>query len=111
GLLLDHALWAPQLEALADIADMKVGNLTQSDSMAGMARAVLESAPPRFALAGLSMGGYVSFEIMRQAPERVTRLALLDTSPRPDTPEQTANRRALMKMCDRGEFRGVTPRL
>jgi pimeloyl-ACP methyl ester carboxylesterase len=53
----------------------------------------------------------VSFEIMRQAPERVTRLALLDTSARPDTPEQTANRRALIRMCEKGEFKGVTRRL
>jgi pimeloyl-ACP methyl ester carboxylesterase len=111
GLLLDEALWAPQREALADVADMTVGDLTRDDSMAGMARSILRLAPPRFALAGLSMGGYVSFEIMRQEPERVTRLALLDTSARPDTPEQTAQRRALMKMCERGEFKGVTPRL
>jgi pimeloyl-ACP methyl ester carboxylesterase len=111
GLLLDEALWSHQLIALGDIAQMTVGDLTQDDSMAGMARRILDGAPTRFALAGLSMGGYVSFEIMRQAPERVTRLALLDTSARPDTPEQTANRRALMKMCEQGEFKGVTRRL
>jgi pimeloyl-ACP methyl ester carboxylesterase len=111
GLLLDEALWAPQRAALTDIADMMVGDLTKEDSMAGMARSVLAVAPPSFALAGLSMGGYVAFEIMRQAPERVTRLALLDTSARPDTPEQTASRRALMQMCEKGEFKGVTRRL
>jgi pimeloyl-ACP methyl ester carboxylesterase len=111
GLLLDRALWGPQLKELADIADMTVGDLTQDDSMAGMARRTLDGAPPRFALAALSMGGYVAFEIMRQAGDRVTRLALLDTSARPDTPEQTANRRALMKMCEQGEFKGVTKRL
>ena len=111
GLLLDSALWAHQREALADLADMTVGDLTQDDTMAGMARRILAAAPPSFALAGLSMGGYVSFEIMRQAPERVTRLALLDTSARPDTPEQTASRRSLMQMCEKGEFKGVTRRL
>lgn len=111
GLLLDAALWAPQRAALADIADMTVADLTPYDSMAAMARSVLDKAPARFALAGLSMGGYVSFEIMRQAPDRVTRLALLDTSARPDTPEQTANRRALIQMCETGEFKGVTRRL
>src|SRR5690348_15439437 len=111
GLLLDEALWAPQRAALTDIADMMVGDLTKEDSMAGMARSVLAVAPPSFALAGLSMGGYVAFEIMRQAPERVTRLALLDTSARPDTREQTASRRALMQMCEKGEFKGVTRRL
>ena len=111
GLLLDEALWAPQLAALSDVADMTVGDLTPYDSMAAMAQAILAKAPPSFALAGLSMGGYASFEIMRQAPERVTRLALLDTSARPDTPEQTRDRRAFINMCEKGEFKGVTPRL
>ncbi len=86
GLICDRALWEPQLAGLADIAEMTVGDLTQSDTMAGMAEDVLRIAPERFALAGLSMGGYVSFEIMRRAPERVTRLALLDTSARADKP-------------------------
>jgi pimeloyl-ACP methyl ester carboxylesterase len=111
GLLLDEALWTPQRAALADIADMTVADLTQDDSMKAMARRVLDGAPPRFALAALSMGGYVAFEIMRQASGRVDRLALLDTSARPDTPEQTANRRNLMAMCEQGEFKGVTRRL
>jgi pimeloyl-ACP methyl ester carboxylesterase len=111
GLLCDEALWAPQRAALADLAEVTIGDLTAADSMAGMAAAVLASAPPRFALAGLSMGGYVSFEIMRQAPERVLRLALLDTSARPDTPEQTKMRRELMAQASSGDFKGVTPRL
>jgi pimeloyl-ACP methyl ester carboxylesterase len=111
GLLLDEALWAPQLAALADVADMTVADLTPYDSMAAMAQSVLDKAPQSFALAGLSMGGYAAFELMRQAPERVTRLALLDTSARPDTPEQTRDRRSLINMCEKGEFKGVTPRL
>jgi pimeloyl-ACP methyl ester carboxylesterase len=111
GLLLDSGLWTAQLTGIADVAEMTVGDLTQDDSMAAMARRILDGAPPRFALAGLSMGGYACFEIMRQAPERVARLALLDTSARPDTPEQTASRRNLMQMCERGEFKGVTRRL
>lgn len=111
GLLCDRALWEPQLVGLADIADMTVGDLTQSDTMAGMAQDVLRSAPERFALAGLSMGGYVSFEIMRQAPERITRLALLDTSARPDKPENTKDRQELIKLAKQGSFKGVTPRL
>jgi pimeloyl-ACP methyl ester carboxylesterase len=111
GLLCDRALWQAQLDGLADIADMTVGDLTGADSVSGMAKAVLAAAPGRFALAGLSMGGYVSFEIMRQAPERVMRLALLDTSARPDTPERIKQRKELISMCDKGEFVGVTPRL
>jgi pimeloyl-ACP methyl ester carboxylesterase len=88
-----------------------VADLTRHDSIAALAKDALEKAPPRFALAGLSMGGYVAFEIMRQAPERVLRLALFDTSARPDTPEQQERRRLLLAMARGGQFRGVTPRL
>ncbi len=111
GLLCDEALWAPQITALADLVQISVGDLTAVDSIAEMARQILAGAPPRFALAGLSMGGYVSFEIMRQAPERVTRLALLDTSARVDTPERAQHRRDLLRLAAIGEFKGVTPKL
>lgn len=111
GLLCDRALWEPQLAGLADLADMTVGDLTGADSMAGMAQAVLDAAPVQFALAGLSMGGYVAFEIMRRAPQRVLRLALLDTSARADTTEQSRDRRQLIDLARQGEFKGVTPRL
>ncbi len=92
GLLCNAALWAPQVAALADIADCSVADHTRHDSMAAIAGSILEAAPERFALAGLSMGGYIAFEIMRRAPERVTRLALLDTGARPDTPERKEQR-------------------
>lgn len=111
GLLCDAALWAPQRAALGDVAVMTVADLTRADSLAAMAEQVIAAAPARFALAGLSMGGYLAFEIMRRAPERVTRLALLDTSARPDTPERLQNRRDLIRLAKTGEFRGVTPRL
>ena len=110
GLLCDRALWAPQIEALGDISEISVGDLTGEDSMAAMAQAILAAAPERFALAGLSMGGYVSFEIMRRAPERVLRLAFLDTSARPDTREQAQARRDFMALAKRGTFKGVMPR-
>jgi pimeloyl-ACP methyl ester carboxylesterase len=76
-----------------------------------MAGRLLASAPPRFALAGLSMGGYVAQEILREAPGRVSRVALLDSSARPDSAEQTARRSALIKLAQTGKFKGVTPRL
>lgn len=76
-----------------------------------MAGRILADAPSGFALAGLSMGGYVALEIMRQAPERVEKLALLDTSAAPDTSEQTARRRGLIELAAKGRFKGVTPRL
>jgi len=111
GLLCDGALWQFQGEALADVADVTVADLTRSDSIADMARDALAAVSGRFALAGLSMGGYVALEIMRQAPERVTHLALLDTSARPDTAELTERRKALIELAARGKFKGVTPRL
>jgi pimeloyl-ACP methyl ester carboxylesterase len=111
GLICDAALWARQVEALAAIADPLVPDLTRDESLPAMARRVLAGAPARFALAGLSMGGYLAQEIMRQAPERVIRLALLDTSARADTPERVALRRGLIELAEKGEFKGVTPRL
>jgi pimeloyl-ACP methyl ester carboxylesterase len=94
-------LWAPQIAALSDIADCTVADHTRHDTMEGIARAILAAAPERFALAGLSMGGYISYEIVRQAPERVERLALLDTGSRADTPERTAARRDLLATAER----------
>lgn len=112
GLLCDGALWRHQVEHLADRAEIAVADVTEQESMAAMAEAVLARAPAgRFALAGLSMGGYVSLEIMRRAPERVARLALLDTSARPDTEEARARRRALIAQTEHGDFKGATNRL
>jgi pimeloyl-ACP methyl ester carboxylesterase len=111
GLLCDRQLWAPQVAGLSDIAETVVADLTRDDSFAAMAGRALAGAPPRFALAGLSMGGYVAQEIMRVAPERVTLLALLDTSARADTPDQSQRRRDLIALSERGQFHGVTPRL
>jgi len=64
-------------------------------------------APPKFALIGLSMGGYVAFEILRQAPGRVAKLALLDTTARPDAPEQTEARKRQIEMAHDGRFGGI----
>jgi pimeloyl-ACP methyl ester carboxylesterase len=111
GLVCDAALWARQVAALAAIAEPVVADLTRDESLPAMARRVLAEAPLRFALAGLSMGGYLAQEIMRQAPERVIRLALLDTSARADTPERAAQRRGLIELAQKGEFKGITPRL
>ena len=105
GLLCDERLWRHQSEALADLADLiLVPDVTGQDSVQDMAQDILEAAPERFALAGLSMGGYVALEIMRQVPDRVEALALLDTSARPDTPEGTKTRLALIEMAQDGRF-------
>lgn len=111
GLLCDRALWAAQVASLGEIAEPSVADLTRDESLPAMAARVLSEAPPRFALAGLSMGGYLAQEIMRVAPDRVMRLALLDTSARADTPERLAQRRGLIELAQKGEFRGITPRL
>jgi len=111
GLLCNHQLWTHQVEHLSHLAEVSVADVTRDDTIAAMANRVVQGAPPRFALAGLSMGGYVAQEIMRTVPERVQRLALLNTSARPDTPEQSARRRGLIELSRTGQFKGVTPRL
>ena len=111
GLLCDGALWRHQTEHLRDQIEVHVADLTLDNAVSAMADRVLAQAPPTFALAGLSMGGYVAQEIMRQAPERVERLALVDTNARADTDEQRKSRAALIALADVGKFKGVTPRL
>jgi pimeloyl-ACP methyl ester carboxylesterase len=107
GLLCTSRLYREQLEALWHFGPVTVADHTRDDSMAGIARRILEQAPPQFALIGLSMGGYVSFEIMRQAPERVVKLALLDTAARPDTPEQTEGRKKQVEMAQGGRLHDI----
>ena len=111
GLLCDAALWHHQTAYLTELAEITVADFTNDDSIGGMAETALAKAPERFALAGLSMGGYVALEIMRRAPERVTRLALLDTSARGEIETQTQRRRELMRMSMDGKFSEVTPLL
>jgi pimeloyl-ACP methyl ester carboxylesterase len=111
GLLCDARLWRDQADDLADVTSPIVADLTRDDSIAAMARRVLDDAPHFFALAALSMGGYVAFEILRQAPERVVRLALLDTTAAPDDAERAAERRAGIASLAVGKFAGVTRRL
>jgi len=79
GLLCDEIVWAHQSDALADIADIQIATNGARDSLVAMAEAIIAQAPPRFAVAGHSMGGRVALEVIRRVPERVTALALLDT--------------------------------
>jgi len=112
GLLCDALLWTAQIEALEGHVECWVADHTRSATMAGVAADVLRDAPfERFAVAGLSMGGYVALEIVRQAAQRVDRLALLDTSARADTPEQLEKRQGLIALARRGRFIGVTQAL
>lgn len=109
GLLNDHRLYAHQVAAVAPLAEAVVADLTCDDSMAAMAERVLAAAPDRFALAGLSMGGYVAMEILRRAPERVERLALLDTTARADAPDQTQRRKDAVALARGGGFEKIMP--
>jgi len=90
GMMCDERLWSHQIAAIS--LPVYVADLSKSDNLGEMAEQVLAEAPPRFALAGLSMGGILAFEILRQAPERVTHVALLDTNPHPDSPNKKALR-------------------
>ena len=108
GLICDARLWRDVIDGLADTVAPLVADLRLDETLAGMAARTLAAAPPRFALAGLSMGGYVALEIMRQAPERVTHLALFDTSARADTEERRETRRKGIEMIGQGKFIGVS---
>jgi len=111
GLLEDADAFEAVIEGLKDVATCVVADLTRANTMAGLAKEALKQAPwEKFLLAGHSMGGYVALEVMRQAPQRVTGLALLNTNARPDTPESTENRRRLMALADR-DFESVSTTL
>jgi pimeloyl-ACP methyl ester carboxylesterase len=107
GLLCTDRLFAPQIAALGASANISVADHTGFASLPEIARAILADAPERFALAGLSMGGYIAFEMLRQAPERVMRLALLDTNARADRPEQADQRRKLIALAERDGIANV----
>jgi len=107
GHLCDHALWAHQTRHLTDIAELSVATMDGGPSVDAMARAILAKAPGRFAMAGLSMGGYVALEIMRRAPQRVERLALLDTAAGGNSPAATERRRRHMALAREGRFDAV----
>jgi len=111
GLLCDPRLWSAQVEGLSDVAEVTIADMTRDETMSDMAARVLEAVDGPFSLAGLSMGGYVAFEVMRQAPERIERLALLNTGGRADTEDQLTRRRDLIALADRGDFNAVSPRL
>lgn len=99
GLLCSDEIFAPQMPALWPRGPVTIANTLAGETLAEMAAQILAHAPPTFALAGVSMGGYLAFEILRQAPERVSRLALICTSARPDTPEQAAGRRKMVSQA------------
>lgn len=109
GLLCTETLFASQIAAFADRPIM-VADQRSHDSIEAMAAGILAAAPERFSLIGLSMGGYVSMAVLRQAPERVSHLVLMNTNARNDTPEQTERREFLVDLTRRNGF-GKIPAL
>lgn len=100
GLLNDASVFTEQIASLSTLAKVEVGDLSIAETITDMAATILKSASDKhFVLLGLSLGGYVAFEIMRQAPERVAGLVLMDTTARPDTSESSAKREALIKLA------------
>lgn len=107
GLNCTERAFVPLLPALWDQTSVGLVNHRRGDTMPAIAAAILAEAPPRFALLGFSMGGYIAFEILRQAPDRVTRLCCLATMARPDTVEQAENRRRMVALAEAGKFDSV----
>ena len=104
GMMCDARMYAPQIEALKDIAECQVGYLGGADNSAEIAKQVLLNAPEKFALAGLSMGGIVAMEVARQAPQRVTRLALMDTNPWVEEDDVKATRNRQIDAAEAGQL-------
>jgi pimeloyl-ACP methyl ester carboxylesterase len=111
GLLCSARLYAAQIPALWRFGPVTVADHTRDESMAAIARRILAQAPPRFALIGLSMGGYIASELLRQAPERVAKVALLDTGSRADDPERSARRDRQIAMAREGRLAEVADML
>ena len=104
GLNCTAECYAGQVPALWQFGSVLIPDHKRGSSMAEIAAAILADAPPTFALGGFSMGGYIVFEMLRQAPERITRLALIDTMARPDAPEQAQNRHDSIRLAEAGKL-------
>jgi pimeloyl-ACP methyl ester carboxylesterase len=101
GLLCDESIFQHQHDNLADVCEVRRPRFRGLDSLDAMARRVLDEAPPRFSLAGFSMGGRVALQIMRHAPDRVERLCLCDTGVKPNVPGGAAQRQVLVELAFR----------
>ncbi|MGB1961429.1 MAG: alpha/beta fold hydrolase [Candidatus Puniceispirillaceae bacterium] len=107
GMMCDARLFAPQIAKFSSARGVMVAPLTGDKSFAGLAQSFLRHAPPRFALAGLSMGGIAAMEIIRQAPERISRLALLDTNPLVDPTDRAKQRNEQMRRVAGGSLQQI----
>lgn len=110
GLLCNERVFQHQMEALKPEGAIFVAEPLQN-SGDKMVEALLRSAPPKFALAGHSMGGWLALEVVKKAPQRVLRLCLMNTSARSDSTEKAERRRVLMTRVQQGEFQPVAKEL
>ena len=101
GSLNDARVWDAQAAGLAAYADIRIADITSRESTASMAAAVLAGAPQRFALAGFSLGGYVALEVLRLAAPRITGLALISSSARPEHPDAVPGREKMIALAQR----------
>ena len=99
GLLCDATVWRSQVDHFASIADVAVPDYGGADSISAMADVVLKAAPAKFSLAGHSMGARVALEVLRQAPEKIERLALLDTGIHAVKPDEQGKRMRLVDLA------------
>lgn len=102
-----EALFRRQSEALSGRVAITVADTGSDDTMTAMAKRLLAAAPRRFALAGHGMGAFVALEVMREAPQRVERLALLNGRASLDMPEDAELRLASLKLTETGRFDDV----
>ncbi|MFK7865912.1 MAG: alpha/beta fold hydrolase [Alphaproteobacteria bacterium] len=106
GMMCDARLFAPQIAAITS-HEIQVRDIGAYDNMTAIAHSILADAPPIFALAGLSMGGIVAMEMMRLAPDRIARIALMDTNPQAERAEISARRFAQMEAVKNGKLRDI----
>jgi pimeloyl-ACP methyl ester carboxylesterase len=103
-MMCDARLFGPQLNAFASDRSVGVSDLIGENTIAGLAEKVLLDAPEKFALAGLSMGGIVAMEMVRQQPMRVSALALLDTNPLAEAETTKHQRRRQIELACAGRL-------
>ena len=111
GLLCDAEVWSHQRDHLSPFADVIIPDLNQAASPHDMVTAALKNAPTYFAMAGHSMGGWVALEIMKDSPERVKGLALLNTTAHPDSKEKHASRQAMIAQAIKGDYSSIIDKL
>lgn len=107
GMMCDARLFGAQINAFSGEFPVMCHPLVGHDTIEALASQILATSPERFALVGLSMGGIVAMEVLRQAPDRVERLALLDTNPLAEKDEVRAKRVPQIEAAINGELRRV----